>query len=240
MKITISRKSNENKYEQTYELKCEKYHNRLLDALHTIKNKQDASLTFRSGCRSGVCGSCAVRVNGVEKLACKCLIKDGDKIEPLANYEVLRDLVVDIEPVQNKLEKIEPQITRLSDCVITKKDEKRIDKQSECILCQSCYSSCPVLLVNEKFLGPYALTKSYRYVEDKKEALPISKINAIQADGIWDCTLCGNCTMVCPQGIDPKNDILMLRNISAMNGFSDPNASLQNFGFDFGFNPNGF
>ena len=97
-----------------------------------------------------------------------------------------------------------------------------------------------MLLVNEKFLGPYALTKSYRYIEDKKEASPISKINAIQTDGVWDCTLCGNCTMVCPQGIDPKNDILMLRNISAMNGFSDPNASLQNFGFDFGFNPNGF
>lgn len=240
MKITIQRTQNENKYEQSYNLECEKYHNRLLDALHEIKNKQDASLTFRSGCRSGVCGSCAVRVNGVEKLACKCVINDGDKVEPLANYEVLRDLVVDIEPAENKLKTIQPFIEEQSEAQILKKDEKRIDKQSECILCQSCYSSCPVLQVNPLFLGPYALTKSFRYIEDKKEKNTKSKIEAIQKNGIWDCTLCGNCTMVCPQKIDPKNDILILRNISAIHGFSDPNMSLPSFGLDFGFNPDGF
>ena len=240
MKINIIRFQNEKSYKQEYELKFEKFHNRLLDAFVEIKTKIDPTFTFRSGCKSGVCGSCAVKVNGVEKLACKCVANDGDMVEPISKHTMIRDLVCNYDKALSKLEKIEPNIKSKNDVDIFKKDEKRIDRQSDCILCQSCYSSCPVLDYNADFLGPYALTKSYRYIEDKKESNTNSKIEAIQKNGIWDCTLCGNCTIVCPQGIDPKQDISELRNISVINGFSNPNQSFANFNQDFGFNPNNF
>ena len=95
--------------------------------------------------------------------------------------------------------------------------------------------------INENFVGPFALARNYRYVEDAKENNIDKKIEAIQKDGIWDCTLCGNCNMVCPSKIDIKGDIEKLRNKSAQFGYNNPNI---NIGFDsnldFGFNPNGF
>lgn len=241
MKITIKRFDGELNYEQSYEFEPENYHNRLLDALTFIKTKKDATLTFRSGCKSGVCGSCAVLVNGVERLACKCKINDNDIIEPLKNGKIIRDLINNIEYCGSKIKSFEPSIQNHTNQTITKNDEKRIDKQSECILCQSCYSSCPVLEIKPDFLGPFVLTRVFKYTEDKKETNIKSKLDFIQSNGVWDCTLCGACTIVCPQGIDPKNDILMLRNISVMNGHNDPNmGSFSGFSMDFGFNPNGF
>jgi succinate dehydrogenase/fumarate reductase iron-sulfur protein len=219
----------------------------LLSILNYIKTKLDNTLSFRSGCRSGVCGSCSVRVNGVEKLACKTHLNDGDIIEPLKNAKVLKDLVVDISSQESCLKNSKASLKQKSAEIISKQDEKSIDLQSNCILCNSCYSSCPVYEVNKDFLGPFALTRVYRYVNDKKEADTISKVDTVQNNGVWDCTLCGNCNMVCPQHIDIKNDIMMLRNISAQQGYSDPNF---NSGFDsnsdflgnqdFRFNPNQF
>lgn len=237
MKITIKRRMIQEQYEQSYEVQSDSKHNRLLDILFQIKTKIDPSLTFKSGCKSGVCGSCAVRVNGVEKLACKCKINDNDLVEPLKNSHTIRDLVTDIEYSEQKLSASKLYINQLNKELITKKDEKRIDKQSECILCQSCYSSCPVIEYKPDFLGPFVLTRVLKYVDDKKEANARSKIDFIQSNGIWDCTLCGACTLVCPQTIDPKGDILVLRNISALNGYNDPNMNFGGFGMDFGFNP---
>jgi len=224
----------------------------LLSLLNFIKTKIDNKLSFRSGCRSGVCGSCSVTVNGVERLACKTHVSDGNVITPLKNSEVIRDLVVDLSSQQKCLEVSKAQLESKSDEVITSQDEKNIDLQSNCILCNSCYSSCPVYEVNKEFKGPFALTRVYRYVNDKKEAVVKNKIDTVQENGVWDCTLCGNCNMVCPQHIDIKNDIMMLRNESAKAGYTDPNFANFNSGFDtggmpdfqgnqdFGFNPNGF
>jgi len=215
----------------------------LLSILNYIKTKIDNTLSFRSGCRSGVCGSCSVRVNGIERLACKTHLQDGDVIEPLKNAELIKDLVVDISSQEKCLKNSKAQLEKHSGEGITIEDEKNIDLQSNCILCNSCYSSCPVYEVNKEFLGPFALTRVYRYVNDKKEAEIKTKIDTVQSNGVWDCTLCGNCNMVCPQHIDIKNDIMMLRNRSAQQGYSDPNftsgfdssndfLSDQNFGFD--------
>jgi fumarate reductase iron-sulfur subunit len=214
----------------------------LLNILYYIKTKLDHSFSFRSGCRSGVCGSCAVRVNGVEKLACKAHLEDGDIIEPLKNTEVIRDLVVDLQNQKKCLENSSAHLAQKSDMQITAKDQKAVDLQSNCILCNSCYSSCPVYEVNSDFKGPFALTRVFRYVNDKKEEATKDKIDTIQSNGVWDCTLCGNCNMVCPEHIDIKNDIMMLRNISVQNGYSDPNMANFNSGFDtgFGFDPNQF
>ena len=182
----------------------------------------------------------------MEKLACKTHLNENDKIEPIKNTKVIKDLVVKLEYEEKILKQSNSFLNQLSEETITKKDEKLIDRQSNCILCQSCFSSCPVYEVNENFLGPYALTRALRYINDKKEANPTLTLEKIQNDGIWDCTLCGNCTIVCPQFIDPKTDIMNLRMKSVQNGFEDKsikaldngfNAGFDNFG---GFNPNGF
>ena len=217
----------------------------LLKALIEIKTKKDNSLTFRCGCKSGVCGSCAIRVNGVEKLACKTNISQNDLIEALKNSNILKDLVVNVSHETLLIEKTKSYISKIEEFNISQKDIKNIDLQSNCILCNSCYSSCPVYDLNKEFLGPFALTRALRYVNDKKNAHSLDIVDSIQSNGIWDCTLCSACTLVCPQGIDPKADIMQLQNISVQNGYSNPYTQTMDFGMDFnddfsGFNPNGF
>jgi fumarate reductase iron-sulfur subunit len=215
----------------------------LLNALIEIKIKKDSSLTFRSGCKSGVCGSCAIKVNGVEKLACKTTIQNDSLIEPIKNSKVIKDLVVDVSHETLLIEKAIESINKDTINKVNKDDIKKIDLQSNCILCNSCYSSCPIYSVNKEFLGPFALTRALRYINDKKLINKLSIVESIQLNGIWDCTLCSACTLVCPQSIDPKADIMQLQNISVQFGFSNPYQQNFDLGFndDFGgFNPNSF
>ena len=207
----------------------------LLEALTSIKTTKDPTLTFRSGCRSSVCGSCAMRVNGREVLACTYKPNDGDLVEPLRFAPVVKDLVVDQSAGFETLGRAKVWLERFEpDATVSPEDEKRTERQSDCILCHSCYSACPVFETNPAFLGPFALTRDWRYVADPREGDVESKIDAIQQSGIWDCTLCGECTAVCPEGIDPKSDILMLRTKSTQMGRMDPNmGSFGSFGLDF-------
>lgn len=211
----------------------------LLEALYYIKEKVDPTLTFNSGCRSEVCGSCAMRVNGREVLACGYKPKEGDTIEPLSKMPILKDLVVDHQKAHNTLKRVKSWLDRpATPESMEPEDEKRIEKQSDCILCSSCYSVCPVLEVDEAFLGPFALTRAYRYTSDVRCTEPKERIDAIQEKGVWDCTLCGECTAVCPQGIDPKMDIMMLRSKSGQYGYMDPSfASGGDDMFGGGFDP---
>lgn len=216
----------------------------LLQVLNEIKSEQDNSLTYRCGCKSGVCGSCAVRVNGVERLACKTVINENDLIEPIKNTEIIRDLVVNVSHETSLLKRAHTFIEENSNDEITNKDINLIDRQSNCILCNSCYSSCPVYDVNKEFLGPFALSRALRYANDKKVANNSLIIDHIQTKGVWDCTLCGACTLVCPQNIDPKMDIMQLQNLSTQKGYSNPYLQSfdTNMGFDMsdmGFDPNG-
>lgn len=213
---------------------------KILEILFAVKKLKNNSLAFRSGCKSGVCGSCAVTVNGVEKLACKTDFKENDDIQPLKNHKIIKDLIVDNSNLKKFLSVSKAFLEELSDMPITSQDEKDIDRESNCILCGSCFSSCPVYAVNENFSGPFALTRVFRYVNDKKENNIKTKIDAIQNNGVWDCTLCGNCNTVCPARIDIKNDIIKLRNKSAQFGYTDPNFTSMSFDQNFGFDPNGF
>lgn len=206
----------------------------ILAALKHIKSSSNQELTFRSGCKSGVCGSCAVVVNGIEKLACTTSCNDGDNIQALKNSQVIKDLVVDMSHEAKRLQNATGYLNINSNSSILQEDEKLIDIQSNCILCHSCYSSCPVYEVNKDFIGPFALTRAYRYINDKKENDVKSHVDAIQTNGVWDCTLCGNCSMVCPANIDIKNDIMKLRNKSAQHGYMDPAFSSNTAGMDFG------
>jgi fumarate reductase iron-sulfur subunit len=235
MKISILRSQTNNI--QTYTLP--KKESTLLNALVYIKTSLDATLTFNAGCRASVCGTCSVRVNGKEKLACEYKIKDGDVVEPLNYHPVLRDLKVDKTKAKETLKKSAAWLHKYQESNLTPIDEKKSQRQTDCILCDSCYSACPVYAANPKFLGPFALTRAYRYSIDKRENNPKEIIDAVQTDGVWDCTLCSECTLACPKGIDPKMDIMMLRSESTKHGYTDPSFSTQNFGEpSFGFDPN--
>jgi len=215
--------------------------NNLLSVLFNIKETQNRSLSFKSGCKSGVCGSCAVIVNGVETLACQTTINTKDTVTPLKNLPIIKDLIVDNQNIHLSLKTSHAYLAQNSHKEITIEDEQKIDLESNCILCNSCVSSCPVYTVNPNFLAPFALMRNYRYINDIKENEVETKLAAIQANGIWDCTLCGNCNIVCPSNIDIKGDIEKLRNKSAQFGYNNPNLNI-GFGtnLDFGFNPNAF
>lgn len=207
----------------------------LLEVLNEIKTTQDNSLTYSSGCKSSVCGSCAMRVNTKEVLACGYKVQDGDIVEPLNNMPIIRDLVVNMDKAlefnSKSITWLNPQATTPE---LSIEDEKRNELQSDCILCGSCYSSCPVYAVNSEFKGPFSLTRVFKYVSDKREVEPKKKIDVIQSNGIWDCTLCNECTLVCPQGISSKADIEKLRMKSTQFGYSDPNFTSFGGNLDFG------
>jgi fumarate reductase iron-sulfur subunit len=206
----------------------------LLEALEFIKEHQDTTLNYSSGCRSSICGSCAVRVNGKEELACAYKLQDKDSIEPLNNSEVLRDLVVNMDTAYKTNARAKAWLASYNESAkLTEEDEHINALQSDCILCGSCYSACPVYSINSEFLGPFALTRVWKYVSDKREADPKGKIDTIQTNGVWDCTLCNECTVVCPQAISSKADIEKLRAKSSQYGYMDPNFG--SFGGGFGF-----
>jgi succinate dehydrogenase/fumarate reductase iron-sulfur protein len=235
MKIVVKRFHQEREpqsIEMSYEVPLDNC--TLLEALTYIKRHEDATLTFASGCRSSVCGSCAVRVNGSEVLACAHKVQDGDSVEPLRFMPVIKDLIVDAS-------RIEETIKRAKAFSSTKESKEqshdamlKIQTQTDCILCGSCYSACPVLEAMPDFLGPFALTRSWRQASDSRNEDIKSTIDAVQNQGIWDCTLCNECVPVCPSGIAPKQDIAMLQSKSGMMGYMNPSFG---GGMDFGSNP---
>ena len=239
MKLTIKRYTTEPEVKEAmidYEVDLENA--TLLEALTHIKTTLDPSLSFSSGCRSAVCGSCAMRANGTEVLACTYHPKEGDVIEPLRNMPVVRDLVVDADAAQRT--NVAARAWSGDNCEnisVTPDDEKVNEVQSDCILCGSCYSACPVIEAKPDFMGPFALTRSWRYVSDVREQEVAEKIETIQSNGVWDCTLCNECVPVCPQNIAPKQDIVMLRAKSGVMGHMDPNLA---GGFGGGFDAGGF
>jgi len=225
MKIKIKRDNKFVEYEVSSNLM-------LLNALFEIREKIDSTLEFESGCRSMVCGACAVRVDGKEVLACGVKAVDGMSIEPLNYHEVIKDLRVNKSAKLDIIKKEQAYINQYKEVCLNEQDENLTATQSDCILCNSCYSACPVNAVNKEFLGPFGLSRAYRYSVDKRVQNPKTIIDAIQTNGIWDCTLCGECSLVCPKGIDSKADIIKLRNLSSQYGYMDPNFA--NMSFDFG------
>ncbi len=187
---------------------------RLLDALMDIKRFQDGSLGFRKSCAHGVCGSDAMRINGKDRLACKTLVKDvaqknGDEItvEPLRYLPVQRDLIVDQDAFFRKYRAIKPYL--INDEPVAEKEriqsqEERMqfDDTTNCILCASCYSACPVLEDNSAFLGPAAISQAYRFLADTRdkgfdERLPVLD----DPNGVWPCQNHFKCTQACPRSI---------------------------------------
>ena len=205
----------------------------VLDALIRIFDEQDASLGFRRSCRSAICGSCAMNINGSAKLACSTQIiaeyekAGGLTLEPLANHTPLKDLIVDFNPFWQKMEKIRPYLKPCSlvegkALVISKGDLKRIDKAQSCIMCGSCNAECSSFESDDRFTGPAALAKAWRFVGDVREAGGSGRLGRLSDDhGVWDCVRCVRCTQICPKDVDPLKAIEQLRERAIEEGITD-------------------
>jgi len=198
----------------------------LLNALIHIRENIDPTLKFGYNCKSGVCGRCSLRVNNQETLSCEYKVQDGDKIESLLHRV----------SIQNRLKRVESWLHIKSFKPMGEASESKIERQSDCLLCSSCFSACPVLDIKPDFLGPYALTRAWRYIADIREKDKKGFVERVQKEGVWDCTLCGECTLACPVGIDSKADILHLRTKSMQLGYFDPVVQPTHED-GFGFNP---
>lgn len=210
-----------------YEVEVEKGMT-VLDALRKIKDEVDGSLTFRYSCRWAICGSCAVRINGFEKLACKTQIEDvarGDEailVQPLSNLEVVKDLVVDMTPFWEALSRIEPWLKAgESEVAFTKKDFTDIETSGDCIMCMCCYAGCDVVRVDEAFLGPAALAKAYRFIADPRDGWNEERLRLCTKGGLWWCTRSYACYSQCPKDVKPTDRIIALRKRALESGFAE-------------------
>ncbi|HET7276159.1 MAG TPA: succinate dehydrogenase iron-sulfur subunit [Longimicrobiaceae bacterium] len=183
---------------------------RVLDALNSIKWYQDGTVTFRRSCAHGVCGSDAMRINGVNRLACKVLMRDlGDKvtIEPLMGFRVIKDLVVDMEPFFAQFRSVLPFFVNDSrpperERLQSIEDRERFDDTTKCILCAACTTACPSFWANENFVGPAAIVNAHRFIFDSRDEAGAERMDLLNdRDGVWRCRTIFNCTEACPRDI---------------------------------------
>ncbi len=204
---------------QTYEIPFADESMVVLDALNYIKSHVDGSLSYRWSCRMGICGSCGMMVNGQSKLSCSAFLRDywpkPVVVEPLNNFPIIRDLVIDMEDFMHKLKSIKPWIIRKKEIPLGAGEHRQTNAQidefrqfSECINCMLCYSACPVYGLNNEFLGPAAIALARRYNLDSRDEGIKDRLPVIgNPEGIWECSFVGECSVVCPKGVDPAKAI---------------------------------
>ena len=189
----------------------------VLEALLYIKDNLDGTLTFRHSCRMGICGSCGININGKPMLACYTQVLDlrldSLFVEPLANFTVIKDLVVDIQPffdtyrrMKFYLMKPDQEFKRLNEFHQSPDDLKKFWDLTLCIKCSICNSACPAA-IDQKFLGPSALTATYRFITDSRDQGLDERLKPM-ADNVWLCTQCNSCTIFCPKNLTCANAIL--------------------------------
>ncbi len=191
----------------------------VLDGLNHIKDKLDGTLSYRWSCRMGICGSCGMMVNGEPKLTCATFLADYApgpmRIEPLRNFPVIRDLIVDIGDFMRKLVAVRPWIVRDHDKPLSEGEYRQTPQEldeykqfSMCINCMLCYSACPVYGLDPKFIGPAAIALAQRYNLDGRDQGSSERMDVLsEHEGIWGCTFVGECTKVCPKNVDPAGAI---------------------------------
>ncbi|MBE2896780.1 succinate dehydrogenase/fumarate reductase iron-sulfur subunit [Pasteurellaceae bacterium HPA106] len=184
----------------------------LLDALGYIKDKLEPELSYRWSCRMAICGSCGMMVNNRPSLACKTFLRDYSgfmRIEPLANFPIERDLVVDLSHFIESLESIKPYIigNQTPPGQRAKQTPAQLEKYrtfSMCINCGLCYAACPQFGLNPEFVGPAVLTLAHRYNLDNRDHGKAERMKIINGkNGVWTCTFVGFCSEVCPKHVDP-------------------------------------
>ncbi len=184
---------------------------RVLNLLHFIKWELDGSLTFRRSCAHGVCGSDAMRINGVNRLACKVLAKDMPDeimIEPIKGLAVEKDLVVDMEPFFEAYRSIKPFLITYGnqpsrEWQQTQEERQRFDDTTKCILCAACTTSCPVYWTDGSYFGPAAIVNAHRFIFDSRDQGGEERLEILNdREGVWRCRTTFNCTEACPRGIE--------------------------------------
>ena len=193
----------------------------VLEGLFYIQENLDNSLAFRSSCKSAVCGSCAVHINGGYRLACNTLVSGlkGDRvtIRPLGHLDMIKDLFVNLEPFWEKYEYIKPYlISKTSpsnhERLQIRSDRAKLDGLIDCILCGCCYSSCMVTLTNNKYLGPAALLWANRFFMDSRDDAKDERLAIVNVEnGVWRCHTIFNCQQSCPKCLNPAGCISNLK-----------------------------
>ena len=191
----------------------------ILDALNHVKDKLDGSLSFRWSCRMGICGSCGMTVNGEPKLTCATFLSSYApgpiRVEPLKNFPVIRDLIIDMTDFLVKLSEVKPWIVRKEEKPLaegeflqTPEELDAFKQFSLCINCMLCYAACPVYGLDPAFIGPAAIALAQRYNMDSRDQGSSERLDVLSQDeGIWGCTFVGECTQVCPKNVDPAGAI---------------------------------
>jgi succinate dehydrogenase / fumarate reductase iron-sulfur subunit len=183
---------------------------RVLDVLNAVKWYQDGAVTYRRSCAHGICGSDAMRINGVNRLACKVLVRDvGDRVtvEPLMGFRVIKDLVVDMEPFFAQYRSVLPFFVNDSrpperERIQTVEERERFDDTTKCILCAACTTSCPSFWANDEFVGPAAIVNAHRFIFDSRDEAASERLERLNdREGVWRCRTIFNCTEACPREI---------------------------------------
>ncbi|KAL3526350.1 hypothetical protein ACH5RR_011006 [Cinchona calisaya] len=201
----------------------------VLDALIKIKNEIDPSLTFRRSCREGICGSCAMNINGCNGLACLTKIdsatSSASTITPLPHMFVIKDLVVDMTNFYNQYKSIEPWLKRKSpaptpgkEILQSKSDRAKLDGMYECILCACCSTSCPSYWWNpETYLGPAALLHANRWIMDSRDEYTEERLEAVNHEfKLYRCHTILNCARACPKGLNPGKQIQNIKKLELL------------------------
>lgn len=201
----------------------------ILDLLTNIQREVDPSLSYRFACRVGMCGSCAMRVNGKPRWTCRTLVSkvvsNGElRLEPLSNFPVVKDLVVDMEPFFNKWQeskgRFEAKDSAVQEFAPIKPDNKKrqlADAAIECINCGVCYSACDVVESNPDYLGPAALNRAWSLINDERDGSHIDRLRAVSGDGgCQNCHTNSQCVARCPLQLNPTSSIAGLKKLIAM------------------------
>lgn len=217
--LSIYRYNGTKPYLAKYTIDTAKTGPMVLDALNKIKNEQDSTLTFRRSCREGICGSCAMNINGTNTLACLTPIAKHDsiKIYPLPHMQVIKDLVVDMNNFYDQYKSIQPWLQSSQkpdkEHYQNKANRRKLDGMYECILCACCSTSCPSYWWNsEKYLGPAVLMQAYRWIADSRDENKGKRLKELNDDfKLYRCHTILNCTRTCPKGLNPGKAIAEIK-----------------------------
>jgi succinate dehydrogenase / fumarate reductase iron-sulfur subunit len=195
---------------ETYKIEAEPT-DRVLDLLEHVKAYIDGTLSFRRSCAHGVCGSDAMRINGVNYLACKVLVKDIGStkltIEPLLGLSVIKDLIVDMEPFFDQFRSVMPYLVNDETPPKTERQQsieerERFDDTTKCILCAACTTSCPSYWANDQYIGPAAIVNAHRFIFDSRDRAAVERLKILNDQfGVYRCHTIFNCTLACPREI---------------------------------------
>lgn len=228
----------------------------ILDLMNRIKWEHDGSFSYRRSCRHGICGACAIKVNGRATLACKQnaielldLFDNELVLEPSSTKRAIKDMIIDKSDFWDKHAAVKPYVVTDVDPKPESESKQSIAEFNNfldsdlCIQCGACHYSCPALEVNDAFLGPAAFAAAYRFTVDTRDEAGAERlaITAENAAGVWDCVKCYECAEACPKDIDPIGKITKLHNLQFEQGIATSNVATRHAeGFLRGIKKTGF